>query len=78
MLWPGRHEMKSCDDSEKAPAATDIGDCNVDGFKRSKLPEEIFFSILIGFQTLPTFRVSETWSSWSGKERLSCLNNLAA
>ena len=75
---PDRHEMKSCDESKKAPAATDICDCNVDGFKRSKLPERktYFFSILIDFQTLPTFRVSETWSSWSGKERQSCLNNL--
>ena len=49
---PGRHDMKSCDESEKtpfflfllekAPAATDIGDCYVDGFKRSKLPEKKF------------------------------------
>ena len=44
----------------------------------SCLKKKKHFSILIGFQTLPTFRVSETWSSWSGKERLSCLNNLAA
>ena len=42
----------------------------------SCLKEKHIFSILIDFQTLPTFRVSETWSSWSGKEPLSCLNNL--